>query len=77
MGIFLTHFLKALQVGISIDATGLGLCSMKSTVGELFAAPPTRSHLASLVDKRCALGLWTFLYLGTEELSQGAVVLVL
>ena len=51
MGILLTNFVKALQVGISIDATGLGLCSMKSTVGELFAAPPTCSRLASLVDK--------------------------
>ena len=50
-GIFSTTFLKALQVGISIDATGLGLCSMGSTLGELFAAPPTRSRLASLVDK--------------------------
>ena len=51
MGTFLKTFLKALQVGISIDATRLGLCSMGSTLGELFAASPAHSRLASLVDK--------------------------
>ena len=40
-----------MQIDINIGRAGLGLCSMRSAVRELFAASPTRSRLASLVDK--------------------------
>ena len=51
MGIFLSVLKKSMQVYINIDRTGLGLCPTWSTPGELFAAPPIRSPLASLVNK--------------------------
>ena len=41
----------SMQMDISIGPTGLGLCSMRSTLSELSAAPSARLRLASLVDK--------------------------
>ena len=40
-----------MQMDINIGPAGLGLCSMRSTLSELFAAPSARFRLASLVDK--------------------------
>ena len=51
MDTFLTVLRSSLQVDISIDPTGLGLCSAGSILGELFIAPSTRFRLASLVSK--------------------------
>ena len=48
---FLSVLNKSLQVDINIGRAGLGLCSMRSTVGELFAGLLTQHRLASLVDK--------------------------
>ena len=51
MDTFLSVSRKSTYVGISIDPTKLSLCSMRSTLTELFVAPPTRFRLASLVNK--------------------------
>ena len=51
MGTFLSVLNKSLQVDINIGRAGLGLCSMRSTVGELFAALLTQHRLVSLVNK--------------------------
>jgi len=51
MSVFLLVLKKSMQVDINIGRTGLGLCSMRSTLSELFAAPFACLRLASLVDK--------------------------
>jgi len=40
-----------MQIDTNINPTGLGLCSMRSTVSELFVAPSARFRLVSLANK--------------------------
>ena len=47
---FLTVVQNTMQMDISSDPTGLGLCSMRSTLSELFVAPSARLRLTSLVN---------------------------
>ena len=51
MDTFLTVFQKSVQKHINIDPMGLSLCSVRSTVGELFVALPARFRLVSLANK--------------------------
>ena len=51
MDTFLTVFRDPLQVDINMHPAGLGLCSMRSILGELFAAPSAHFRLAPLVNK--------------------------